>query len=114
MESIYCRCGALRRDGQRNCLQCHAMKVREWRARNAPTSEQRRKSNARSYAGVYKRRGQIPRVPCEWCGSAESQMHHDDYDQPLRVRWFCRPCHLELHKVVAILRDLHATRPVAA
>lgn len=37
-------------------------------------------------------------MPCEILNCTERpQMHHDDYDQPLNVRWFCRKHHLELH-----------------
>jgi hypothetical protein len=57
----------------------------------------KKRANARSYANVALKRGHIQRKPCEGCGSADAQMHHDDYDKPLEVRWFCRACHLELH-----------------
>jgi len=43
--------------------------------------------------------GQLNRYPCEVgrdCkGSVE--MHHDDYDQPLEVRWLCRRHHQQWH-----------------
>lgn len=72
--------------------------MRLWRKTHFMSTEQIRKDIARSIAGVYKRRGKLERKPCEACGSAESQMHHDDYNKPLDVRWFCRPCHLGLHR----------------
>ena len=71
---------------------------RRWRRLNPLTKEQRRKDTARSYAGVYLRRGLLKPKPCEFCGSVEVQMHHDDYDQPLVVRWLCAWCHNLLHK----------------
>jgi len=71
--------------------------MRGWRKTHRLTDEQRRKSNCRSYARVYLRRGKIERKPCEGCESA-AQMHHDDYSKPLEVRWVCRRCHLELHR----------------
>jgi hypothetical protein len=67
--------------------------MRAWRKTHPLTPEQRWKDRCRSYAGVYKRRGRLVPEPCEGCGAAEVEMHHDDYDQPLKVRWFCRPCH---------------------
>jgi len=77
----------------------HATYMREWRARHkGQTEEQRIKANARSYANVYKRRCLIVPQPCQNCGSAESQMHHSDYSQPLLVEWLCRPCHLAHHR----------------
>lgn len=41
--------------------------------------------------------GVILRQPCEVCGSNNVQIHHDDYSQPMKVRWFCRKHHLEHH-----------------
>lgn len=94
-----CQCGkAPRREGQRSCKSCHAAYMREWRQHQELTAEQRKKDNARSYAGVYKRRGLLTQADCVSCGSVESQMHHEDYDQPLEVTWLCRPCHLKWHR----------------
>lgn len=61
------------------------------------TAEQRRRSNCRAYANVYQRRGKLIPQPCERCG-APAQKHHEDYAQPLQVRWLCRRCHLALHR----------------
>ena len=31
---------------------------------------------------------------CQRCGKAETlDAHHDDYANPLKVRWLCRGCH---------------------
>jgi ribosomal protein S27AE len=30
---------------------------------------------------------------CENCGAPDAHAHHDDYSQPLDVRWLCRACH---------------------
>jgi hypothetical protein len=59
------------------------------------SAAQRIKMNARSYVKVYIRRGKVKRGTCEVCGSADTQPHHEDYTQPLKVRWFCRQHHLE-------------------
>lgn len=82
---------------QRYCVPCHNAYMREWRKTHPLTAEQKKKDNARSYAGVYKKRGKLVKVPCESCGSPRSQMHHEDYDRPLDVIWLCRPCHMRLH-----------------
>src|SRR3990167_7920051 len=97
MRKTTCRCGNPVRSGARNCLACHAAAMRKFRHSHPLTPEQRHKDNCRSYAGVYLRRGILELKPCEDCGSTESQMHHDDYDKPLEVRWKCRPCHLAHH-----------------
>lgn len=43
------------------------------------------------------RDGRLIRQPCEKCGNPKSEAHHDDYSQPLAVRWLCRGHHLEHH-----------------
>jgi ribosomal protein S27AE len=35
--------------------------------------------------------------PCERCGNAKADRHHDDYDKPTEIRWFCRKCHFLHH-----------------
>jgi hypothetical protein len=72
--------------------------MQEWRKNNPLTEEQRIKDNARSYAGVYLRRGKIEKAPCQECGNRNSQMHHDDYSKPLVIKWMCRPCHMAYHR----------------
>ncbi len=83
-----------RRKGGYECLRCHAdyMKAHP----QVLSVEARKKMNARSYANVYLRRGKITRDPC-MCGNPDSEMHHEDYDYPLRIIWMCRNCHLEYH-----------------
>jgi len=44
------------------------------------------------------RDGRIVRQPCEQCGAARAQAHHDDYSKPLDVRWLCTKHHAEWHK----------------
>lgn len=42
----------------------------------------------------------IPIQPCEVCqGIIDVHRHHDDYDQPLEVRFLCRTHHMRWHKV---------------
>lgn len=52
-------------------------------------------------------RGDIERGSvCETCGRSGQasdgrdliHAHHDDYSEPLKVRWLCQPCHHEWHK----------------
>lgn len=94
------RCDNDRQVG-RYCRPCHAAYMRDWRKTHPLTPEQRRKDNARSYAGVYLRRGKLIPQPCKRCKAEKAEMHHPDYSQPLNVIWLCRPCHLYLHKVVS-------------
>lgn len=41
--------------------------------------------------------GLIRRQPCEVCGAPKSDAHHEDYRNPLVVRWLCRQHHMEAH-----------------
>jgi hypothetical protein len=94
-------CRSNPRPGQRTCLKCHAAYHRAYRKAHPHKSLsplQRQKANARSYAHSYVKRGKLPKLPCQACGSPLSQMHHPDYSQPLAVLWLCRPCHLAHHK----------------
>lgn len=35
---------------------------------------------------------------CELCGDVDSiQIHHNDYDNPLDIKWLCSGCHLYVH-----------------
>jgi hypothetical protein len=43
------------------------------------------------------RSGRLVRQSCEVCGDSDAHGHHDDYDQPLDVRWLCRVHHDEHH-----------------
>lgn len=74
--------------------------MRDWRKGRPLSADARRKDIARSIAGVNKRRGVILPKPCENCGSDAAQMHHDDYSQPLTVRWFCPACHSGFHREI--------------
>lgn len=36
--------------------------------------------------------------PCEICGKKNNiHAHHDDYNQPLNIRWLCPVCHKDWH-----------------
>jgi hypothetical protein len=44
---------------------------------------------------------------CSTCGvSCTPVAHHDDYGQPLNVRWLCRSCHAKQHHGPYTARDL--------
>src|SRR6187401_588540 len=50
---------------------------------------------ARSAVGNAIRDGRLAQKPCEMCGEAKSQAHHENYARPLDVRWMCFKCHRE-------------------
>lgn len=41
--------------------------------------------------------GELEKQSCEVCGIEAVDAHHDQYDEPLRVRWLCRRHHTRLH-----------------
>ena len=45
-------------------------------------------------------KGILIRQPCEFCPRADTHAHHDDYSEPLRVRWLCPLHHVMVHKRV--------------
>jgi len=49
------------------------------------------------YAANAKTRGFLRPGPCEMCGAEPAQMHHEDYDKPLEVRWLCALHHRQQH-----------------
>jgi hypothetical protein len=40
--------------------------------------------------------GRIARLPCEVCGTLNTEKHHDDYTRPLDVVWLCPEHHRQL------------------
>ena len=48
--------------------------------------------------------GKLVRQPCEKCGEARTDAHHDDYTMPLNVRWLCKKCHGIEHQKTHCLR----------
>lgn len=56
------------------------------------------KYRARTAVNNALRDGRLIRHPCEVCGSAKSEAHHDDYSKPLEVRWLCVVDHADYHR----------------
>lgn len=50
------------------------------------------------------RSGKLVREPCSWLGCSETKTiaHHESYDRPLDVVWYCQPHHKARHKQMAI------------
>jgi len=102
--------GENKRVPQRYCHDCHAAYMRANRPKYRELTElQKKKDACRSYANAYLRRGLLTPEPCP-CGNDDSQMHHEDYDEPLKVVWLCRECHTWLHKVYAVRRLIEIVR----
>lgn len=48
------------------------------------------------------RKGLIDRLPCVVCGAKRTQAHHESYDRPLDVVWYCAAHHAARHRQMAI------------
>ena len=78
--------------------------MNQWRA-NRPAADKRRaylleKAKTRCACNAVSnavRAGRLAAMPCEVCGSAEAQGHHDDYRERYSVRWLCRQHHEDWH-----------------
>lgn len=44
------------------------------------------------------RKGLLQWCPCSVCGSEKSMAHHESYDRPLDVVWYCQVHHKARHK----------------
>jgi hypothetical protein len=105
-----CACGSPKDRTSARCIACDLEHRREQRKQDPanianrariPRKVDTAKTRARNAAQARVRRGKVQRQPCEVCGAVEVEMHHEDYDKPLEVRWLCRKHHRELHRKAA-------------
>ena len=66
--------------------------ILKWNLKNP----EKRKAHRQTYQAIKK--GLISKSPCEVCGEAKVEAHHEDYTQPLKVRWLCRKHHGFIHR----------------
>jgi len=55
------------------------------------------KRNTRIKTEELIRKGKIKKQPCAVCGSKKVQCHHNNYLDPMDVKWLCDEHHLEIH-----------------
>jgi len=84
----------------RYCSDCKNAYARATRPKYWDLSEEEKKrARCRSYARYYLKTGLIEKKPCSVDGcTLPSQMHHPDYDRPLKIVWLCRKHHVRLHQ----------------
>lgn len=71
-----------------------------------PLEEKKKRIKARSILNHAIRDRKIKRMPCECCGNLKTQGHHFDYDKPLQVKWLCKKCHWQEHKIIYENKEL--------
>lgn len=62
-----------------------------------PTPHQKLQLTAHAEVGRALCAGTLVRQPCEVCGAAKVEGHHEDYSKPLQVEWLCHRHHVERH-----------------
>ena len=60
--------------------------------------EQKKRIKCRSITNKAIQRNELIRKPCEVCNGINSEAHHDNYNNPLDVKWLCFKHHREYHK----------------
>lgn len=105
--------------GHATCKECYKAKVRAHRSENIdyyraydrargnrqPPEYQKEyrekfpnKYRAKTMVNNAVRDGKLVKKPCEVCGSEKRiHAHHDDYAEPLNVRWLCAAHHRQWH-----------------
>lgn len=66
------------------------------RAQTSYTPTERAK--ARYQVAQALKRGELKKGRCEVCRTTSVVAHHDDYSQPLNIRWFCVSHHMAHHR----------------
>ncbi len=64
---------------------------KKWRTDNP------KKYRAHLMVNNHVRAGNLHPKPCEICAAEKAVAHHDDYSQPLNVRWLCQAHHKQWH-----------------
>lgn len=75
------------------CRYCYAY-YRKSLLHSDPNRKKRHHARVKAMAAL--KNGLIFKHACS-CGDKNSQMHHNDYDKPLDVVWYCKKCHDEFH-----------------
>lgn len=57
------------------------------------------KDNIRNRVKYALKTGKLQKSPCVICGDVDSQAHHDDYNRPLDVTWYCKLHHEAWHRI---------------
>jgi len=66
-----------------------------YRRRQAEKNPEKERARRLTRAAILS--GRLVQKPCEKCGEPKTQAHHDDYSQPLKVRWLCVIHHRQHH-----------------
>jgi len=65
-------------------------------------SEDLRRQKSHSAVAKAIRNGLLHKAPCVICGDEKSEAHHESYDAPLDVVWYCKKHHKARHKEMVL------------
>jgi hypothetical protein len=81
----------------KSAIEATAESADKWRVQKRWNNTHREARRAHALVSKALREGTLKRGQCEQCGSFRVEAHHDDYSQPLIVRWLCRGDHQRHH-----------------
>lgn len=117
------------RSGTYMCKECRVVRAVDWAKRNR---DKKRASNRKYQASISGKRaaktaryrakyperaraheivrnaitnGSLQRQPCVACGNRNSHAHHDDYSEPLDIKWLCHAHHMQRHHALLAERE---------
>lgn len=70
---------------------------KEWWKNYASNPHEKLRQATRARTRYAVKHGKLEKKPCEVCGNAKSQAHHEDYSDHMTVIWFCDTHHKEHH-----------------
>lgn len=69
-----------------------------WKAKNKePLAALKRKTRRKTAWAL--EIGKINKSKCRDCESTKTEMHHIDYNEPLKIVWLCRKHHAQVHRI---------------
>lgn len=79
----------------------HLRRFRVYKKNNPRYRDNAQKARARKAVGKAIQGGTLHRPEsCSECFKyCKPEAHHDDYNQPLNVRWLCKTCHGKAHRL---------------
>lgn len=100
------RAGRNREYSSSYCKLCSHKKAAIWNMENRKSSKEARRKNKiydkhhAVHMIVFKalQNGELEKKPCIVCGTMDKlNAHHNDYEKPLDVEWYCYAHHMQLH-----------------
>lgn len=99
------------------CKGCDKARVKNWQSNNSDWVREKDRKYKKKYPEKVKaaemanyaiKTGRLKKQPCEVCGEKNVHAHHDDYSEPLEVRWLCPQCHVDHHEWMKALDETWA------